>query len=195
MLHNPICRDRASPEGKRRNFKQVNWCEQHGVDGKKGECFNPVEDVPKPKLTKYKKAQTLSAAEVRELLAAIQRDESTLGKRDYAFFLARLLVGVHLKSLLELRRGQIRVENEKVRILWGRGKARRERLPEAVWEAIQDYLEACGRLEGMVRLPVGTELGVSAIKGSDGLYLDTQDTGHRTQPSVSVLLFEYQPSE
>ena len=87
------------------------------------------------------------------------------------------------------------MENEKVRVLWGRRKARRERLPEAVWEAIQDYLEACGRLEGMVRLPVGTELGVSAIKGSDGLYLDTQDTGHRTQPSVSVLLFEYQPSE
>ncbi|MCK5315908.1 MAG: hypothetical protein KAJ53_12325, partial [Anaerolineales bacterium] len=65
------------------------WCEQQGVDGKNGQGFNPVKHVPKPKLSRYENVQILSAAEVRDLLAALGRDESILGKRDYAFFLAR----------------------------------------------------------------------------------------------------------
>jgi len=133
-------------EHRRQLERFYEWCDEHAV-GRRG--FNPVKHVPKPKLSRYSKAQLLSAAEARRLLAALRRDDSPLGKRDYAFTLARLMSGVRLKALLELRWGQIQVEKDQVRVLWAGRKTRREQLPGVVWEAIRDYLAASGRLEGM----------------------------------------------
>lgn len=122
------------------------WCQLHAVDGP---VFNPVKEVPTSKLVNFKKVASLSVKEAAALLAALRKDDTVLGKRDYAFFLSRLLLGVPLQSLLGLKWGQIEVEGRQARVLWSEPKAKRERLPEAVWAAMRDYLEASGRWQCM----------------------------------------------
>ncbi|MCK4900424.1 MAG: site-specific integrase, partial [Anaerolineales bacterium] len=132
---------------RRRHLERFyDWCQGQGVDEL---GFNPVKEVPKPKLIKYKKVHSLSASQAAALLAVLRVDGSVLGKRDYAFFLARLFLGVPLKFLLELRWGQINVAEDQAWVTWGGGESKRERLPGAVWAAIRDYLRASGRLEGI----------------------------------------------
>jgi site-specific recombinase XerD len=122
------------------------WCQAQGIEGL---AYNPVKKVPKPKLVKYKNIECLSVVEARRLLAALRRDDTPLGKRDYAFFLARLKLGVQLKTLLGLRWGQIEVEDERAWVSWQEGEPKRAPLPEEVWEAIQSWLESSGRLQHM----------------------------------------------
>ena len=124
-------------------------CDQHRLDGEDATIFNPAVGVPKPRVEQYGESHTLSAAEARQLLAAVSSDDSILSRRDYAFFLARLLLGVRLKYLLELKWGQIQQGEEQAWVVWDKGDAQRMRLPEAVWGAIQSYLQSSGRLEGI----------------------------------------------
>jgi hypothetical protein len=109
----------------------------------------------------YPQAQLLSRGEVGALLGILKQDDSPLGKRDYAFTLARLRMGVPLKALRQLQWGQIeaslsrssRVYPASLRdgTAWVRFRpgARRLPLPGDVWRAIRDYLAAAGRLAGI----------------------------------------------
>jgi site-specific recombinase XerD len=122
------------------------WCSRHKVDNK---VNNPVLGVRKPKDAEYGKAQTLSVAEAQDFLEEVLRDGSILSKRDYAFFLARLLMGAPLDYLLKLKFGQIERHESGRWVRWERGRIKQSDLPEAVWEAIDDYLDASGRAERM----------------------------------------------
>ena len=124
------------------------WCSQHEIDPQCGEKFNPAAEVPAPRQRSKAEAKVLSLPEVRALLRLIQRDKSPLGKRDYAFFLARLQLGVQLKTLQQLRWGQFEQDQAGAWVRWG-PEAERAPLPAAVWDAIQSYLEASKRMEGI----------------------------------------------
>ena len=97
------------------------WCCQMKVDPEMGEGFNPTEGVPRPKVRHYANAKVLNHAEARALLAILKMDEAILAKRDYAFFLARLRVGVALKKLQQLRWGQIENGEDGILVDWGGG--------------------------------------------------------------------------
>lgn len=109
---------------------------------------NPVRGV-KPKFKYINKVLALSAEEARALLDVARQDRSILGRRDYAFFVCRTLLGVNLKSLLGLTWGQLAFKPEGVLVDWRHRRFRPQRLPPAAWEAIEDYLRHSGRLEGI----------------------------------------------
>jgi hypothetical protein len=89
-----------------------------------------------------------SQEEVGAFLELLSRDGTELGKSEYAFFLARLQMGVSLKSLQRLEWGQIEQDEAGAWVRW-RQDGERVRLPEQVWQAVREYLRASGRLEGM----------------------------------------------
>jgi len=121
------------------------WCSQHEIDPQNGQDFNPVAELPAPKQGARADTEILSRSEARALLKLVKRDESLLGKRDYAFFLARLQFGVQLKTLQQLRWGQIEQDQAGAWVRWG-PEAERTPLPAAVWDAINAYLEASKRM-------------------------------------------------
>jgi integrase len=75
----------------------------------------------------------------------LKHDPWLLSKRDYAFFLCRLWMGVPFKALQQLKWGQIQVQEDGAWVDWGPGK-RSTCLPEEAWQAILDYLQAAGRI-------------------------------------------------
>ena len=135
------------------------WCDEHRVDPQCAPGFNPATSVARPKVRPYDRAVLLNRGEVQALLDILQRDCTPLGRREYAFFLARLRLGVPLSDLRRLQWGQIsRVVEEssspvvgeegKAWVQWRPGEAPTP-LPAEVWQAILDYLQASGRLAGM----------------------------------------------
>lgn len=124
------------------------WCGDRQVDPEAEAGFNPARDVRRPEVGRFRGAVVWSREEVEALLGTLRKDESALGRREYAFFLARLRLGVPLKALQTLRWGQIEAEGDEVWVRW-RAEAGRLRLPDEVWQAVRAYLEASGRLEGM----------------------------------------------
>lgn len=98
---------------------------------------NPAEGVRRPLVGRYEGQALLSREEVGRLLRAMRRDKSALGKRDLAFTLARLKMGVPLDELRRLQWASIE----------HRGEA--NELPGEVQGAIWEALEAGGRLETM----------------------------------------------
>lgn len=151
------------------------WCGERGADPEYGRDFNPAEGVKRPRVRRYEGAAMLSRGEVERLLRLMKRDETPLGKRDYAFVLLRLRTGAPLKRLKELRWGEVGGEEERFFAGCSLEKTPREhpaqndtgggqndikasgtaeqgramQLPEEVREAIVEWLRASGRLEGM----------------------------------------------
>ena len=128
--------------------KFYEWCALRKIDPECGRDFNPVAGVPKPKVAAYSQAKVLSRAEVRALLGILKRDEAIIGRRDYAFTLARLKMGVELKRLQQLQWGQIEHDEACVWLRWGADQAR-SLCPLEVWAAVQAYLQAAGRIDSM----------------------------------------------
>ena len=124
------------------------WCSLQKIDPLCGLDFNPAARVKRPKANPYSGVHILSIAEVGRLLGLMKRDESLLGRRDYALFLARFNLGVKLTALQQLKWGQIELDEEVARVRWRPGK-NQATLPTAVWEAIRSYLKLSGRMEGM----------------------------------------------
>jgi DNA-binding transcriptional MerR regulator len=124
------------------------WCGERRVDPECPEGFNPADKVNRPKVRLYRGAKLLSREEISRLLETMQRDSSVLGKRDYAFTLARLRFGVPLSSLQQLKWEQIEHDHGETWVRW-RPEADWQRLPADVWEAMRNALEASGRLPGI----------------------------------------------
>jgi hypothetical protein len=142
------------------------WCDERSIDPEGEPGFNPAAGVKRPHVVHYANAQLLSRAEIAALLDILAKDETSLGLRDYAFFLARLRVVVPLKYLQQLQWGQLeQVEEvtpsgEMRDTLWIRcspqvgssgrqSQVERWQLPWEVWRVILEYLIASGRLPGM----------------------------------------------
>jgi integrase len=126
------------------------YCQASGIDPQCPAGFNPVAGVCRPHVVKYEKANYLSRAEEAAFLAAIRRDPSPMGKRDYALFLMLLRTGWKSGEVCRLRWGSFAAAADGAP--GGPGSAVRclgEALPGEVWEAIREYLQASGRWEGI----------------------------------------------
>jgi site-specific recombinase XerC len=124
------------------------WCADQHVDSACPPGFNPAKGASRTKRIPYEGASLWTRGEVEGFLDLLSRDGSQLGKRDYAFFLARLSLGVPLKSLQRLTWGQIEQDGAGAWVSW-RNDGRRVRLPGQLWQALTEYLRTSGRLEGM----------------------------------------------
>jgi integrase len=76
-----------------------------------------------PKTRRYANATTLTESESRALLEVFKADDSLLSRRDYAFLLSRLRLGVKNKLLIELRWGQIELREGRAWVEWAPGAA------------------------------------------------------------------------
>jgi integrase len=135
------------------NFYQ--YCQAHAVDPQCEAGFNPVAAVSRPEPPPLEKARYLTLSEEASLLAAIRRDPSLLGKRDYALFLLLLRTGWKAGDVRQLKWGDLSWgagERQRRALLGsgGAGTGDRGRLPGEVLAAIREYLEASGRLAGML---------------------------------------------
>jgi integrase len=124
------------------------WCSEKAIDPLTGPGFNPAAGACQHQKA-YSKAQALTEEESTALLRLLKNDEWLLSKRDYAFFLCRLWMGVPFQALQQLKWGQLQVQEDGAWVDWGPGK-RSTCLPEEAWQAILDYLQAAGRI-GEVR--------------------------------------------
>ena len=124
------------------------WCAAHAVDAHCPPGFNPAAGIRSPQPQRFGEVQLLSRGEVRRLLAVLRQDASPVGRRNYAFVLARLRLGVPLGLLQKLQWGQIEVLEADAHVRWREG-GDPARLPDEVWQALQRYLSAAGRLETM----------------------------------------------
>ena len=113
------------------------WCGEQEIDRECGWGFNPAAAMARPKIRRYDEAPLLSRNEVSRLLETLRGDASSLGKREYAFFLARLRLGVPLGHIQRLRWGQIEEEEGG---MWVRCREEGER---------RSWRGRCGRRCGM----------------------------------------------
>jgi integrase len=113
------------------------WCDERRIDPACEPGFNPAAGVKRPKIKRYDGVQLLSKSEIDALLWVLRQDESALGKRDYAFILARLKMGAPLEELQKMQWAEVEQERGEIEV------------SGEVQEAIRAYLEAAGRLEGM----------------------------------------------
>lgn len=150
------------------------WCDDHRVDTACQPGFNPAKKVARVRIILFEGACLLSRVELEAFLSLLSRDGSELGQRDYAFFQARLYLGVPLKNLRMLKWGQIEPDELGASLSW-RPAAEPVSLPHQVWQALREYLQASGRLEGMqagkyIFVPLATTRGaVTGAKAEDWL--------------------------
>lgn len=122
-----------------------NWCNNFQIDPESPPGFNPVLDANKPVFDKFDKSQILSHAEAQALLDVFKKDTWVLSKRDYAFFLCQLNLGITAGVLRKLQWDQIRVDDTGTWIDLGLGRPP-IRLVDEAWQAILTYLRASSRL-------------------------------------------------
>jgi integrase len=173
-----------------------NWCSRRATDPLTGPDFNPAEGVYKHSEQSYSKSQLLTEEESTALLRLLKHDPWLLSKRDYAFFLCRLWMGVSFQALQQLKWGQLQVREDGAWIDWGPGK-RLTSLPEEAWKAILGYLEAAGRIgerrpEGMppeayIFAPLADPLRVDA----GGRASDWDEERYQSSNQLLVILKRY----
>jgi integrase len=125
--------------------KFYEWCRLQGVDPACGDSFNPAAGISRPRRVPLSNACLISRGEAQALLAVFKADDSLLSRRDYAFFLCRLNLGVETRALRRLQWGQIELRDGEAWVDWNLGMPPAP-LPGELWAAILDYLHASGRL-------------------------------------------------
>jgi len=94
---------------------------------------------------RWQGARYLDAETVRRLMLSIDRG-TTRGARDYALLAAYLFTGRRNSEIRVLRWGDIEQSADQSWYRWqGKGKSRRDVLPEPVLRALLDYLNISGR--------------------------------------------------
>jgi integrase len=124
------------------------WCDEHQVDPLCPRGFNPAKGVKRIKYVYYEGTGIWTRTEVGAFLDLLSRDKTQLGKREYAYFLARINLGVKLNYLQQLKWEQLEVDEAGAWVRW-RLDGEQVRLPNEVWKTIKEYLRVSGRLEGM----------------------------------------------
>jgi integrase len=106
--------------------------------------FNPFKCVKRPHLQAATQTEVMSREEVHALLEAVDREQSLVGRRDYAMILTALVTGKESGKICTLRWGDLpRFIDE------APGAAGLE-AAAATHRAIDDYLHASGRRETIV---------------------------------------------
>jgi integrase len=121
------------------------WCGRESVDPLTGPDFNPAAGFYKHKEVDFIRAQALTMEESCALLSLLKHDPWLLSKRDYAFFLCRLWMGVPSNWIQQLKWGQVQVQEDGAWVDWG-PEIRPTCFPEEAWQAVLDYLQAAGRI-------------------------------------------------
>ena len=108
---------------------------------------NPARDAPRPRVMQYSDAYYLTPEEASTLLKVIDRS-TILGQRDYALFLAYIMLGRRNSEIRKLRWGDFEEIGDLIWYRWsGKGKLNeRFECPRPVYDTICSYLEAAGRL-------------------------------------------------
>jgi site-specific recombinase XerD len=128
--------------------KFYDFCATQGVDEKWSSKagYNPAKRVPRRKERHYDNTHYLSGEETRALLGVVDREESVLGKRDYALLLGVLEAGMRVGELRSLRWGAIHINEESGEVRIQQGEEQRQvELPANAWEAMRDFLKESGR--------------------------------------------------
>lgn len=100
---------------------------------------------------RWQGARYLGVESARRLMVTIER-ESARGARDYALLAAYLFTGRRNSEIRTLRWGDIEQNGEQSWYRWqGKGKSRRDVLPEPVMKAILDYVCISGRQGSMTQ--------------------------------------------
>jgi integrase len=120
------------------------YCRTTHLDAHGRSIFNPVEAARRPKRLENRNLRYLTIEAEAGLLAAIRRDDSPLGKRDYALFLALLQTGWKSGRVRTLTWGQVRAG-----VLGVTAQDDDDALPPAVCAAIREYLRDSGRLDAI----------------------------------------------
>jgi site-specific recombinase XerD len=104
----------------------------------------------RPAVKAYGKATYLASDEARALLQAIKRT-TVQGLRDYALFLTYLATGRRNSEVRNLKWGDFQDSGGRLYYRWsGKGKEdQRFEMPLRVWQAIEAWLKAAGRLSTM----------------------------------------------
>lgn len=124
------------------------WCSSHHVDSACTSDYNPAREISRLDRIPYTGAILWSRQELDAFFTLLQKDGSPLGRRDYAFFRARLALGVPLKHLQNLKWAQITQDGAGVWVSW-RQDGLKVQLPDSLWQVVMDYLSISGRLAGM----------------------------------------------
>jgi len=127
------------------------WYKWASADERLGAVVNgnPVI-LARPKAPKaYSNIQALTDEEAQSLLDAVPRDTPT-GKRDYAMLLFHLFTGHRRAEVARLAWGDLK-HNGTLTVTFRvkGGDYESEEVALICWNALQDYLSAAGRLEGM----------------------------------------------
>ncbi|MDD2942836.1 MAG: tyrosine-type recombinase/integrase [bacterium] len=120
------------------------FCQERGI--RPLPRANPTHGIPRLHERRYESSNFLSLEEAHAFLNAIDRGESILGKRDFALFLAMLACGLEAGQARVLRWSQLTLQDDTA-LLHLPNQSAPLRLPPFVWDAVQDYLVASGRLE------------------------------------------------
>jgi integrase len=124
------------------------FCVQGEVEGELAGGKNPFTQVEWPKERSYERPTYLQPADERKFLRTIQRDPSVIGQRDAALFGMLLSTGRPAGEIRRLRWQDLAIEGDQAWIL-SKGDGERQLIPAATWKAIENWLMASGRLEGM----------------------------------------------
>jgi integrase/recombinase XerD len=126
-------------------------CEKYTVRPKENlHDFNPALAVDRPTLKSYKEASYLTPDQVKAFIAAIEgNDPHTL--RNRAMFLMYLFTGRRNTEVRKLTWGDFRKISK---TLWqyrweGKGSERWDMVPPPAMQAIQEYLKAIERWDGL----------------------------------------------
>lgn len=153
---------------------------------------NPVRGVKRPPVRKYGKAKYLTGDEDKRLLAVFDRN-TIKGKRNYAMILFMLTTAVRSKVVETLRLAQIYDFRGDVFIpmtyVNKGGKSRTMTLPDAVKDALADYLRTREALtpESFVFASLHSDGGLSNSNISRVLRLALKEAGLNTTLSPHSL--------
>jgi integrase len=116
---------------------------------------DPTALIPRPKFRHYEGARYLDAAQIEALLAAINPQDSPLGRRDYALILGQIASPLRPDELRLLRWGQLEIDGPAARVRIPAQLRRRRSWIMAAGEGVQGEPAPAPNEEGEAKAEEG----------------------------------------
>jgi integrase/recombinase XerC len=116
------------------------------VEGTKGLLESNPADMRNllPRICRYESSRALTLEEVKRLLNVIPID-TRMGRRDYALVLGYVMLGRRNTEWRLVNVSDFELRNKGVYLHWeGKGSQNVQMVPEEVWSALQEYIQASG---------------------------------------------------